>query len=176
MVAAHGQTPVPAGSCVRPRRLRGTIPRSTRGHRSPRWKAARWISPRTVLPGVQVLFAFLLTAPFSQRFDQLDEFGGDLYGVALVGTALAAVILLAPASYHRIAPRRERQGRLTTAIRFMVTGMLVLGASIVVAVLTVMRFIFGPGVGIAVATGLTAVVLTLWYLVPLLRRLDLLGD
>jgi hypothetical protein len=131
---------------------------------------------RTVLPGVQVLFAFLLTAPFSQRFTDLDEFGRDLYGVALTGTALAAVILLSPASYHRIAPRREREGRLRTGIRFMITGMLVLGVSIVVAVLTVMRFIFGPGVGIAVATGLIAVVVTLWYLVPLLRRLRILRD
>jgi hypothetical protein len=131
---------------------------------------------RTVLPGVQVLFAFLLTAPFSQRFNDLDEFGRNLYGVALAGTALAAVILLSPASYHRIAPRRERQGRLRTGIRFMVTGMLVLAASIVVAVLTVMRFIFGPGVGFAAATGLIAVVITLWYLVPLLRRLHILSD
>jgi hypothetical protein len=131
---------------------------------------------RTVLPGVQVLFAFLLTAPFSQRFTELDEFGRDLYGVALVGTALAAVILLSPASYHRIAPRREREGRLRTAIRFMVTGMLVLGVSIVVAVLTVMRFIFGPGVAVAVATGLVMVVLMLWYVVPLLRRVQILGD
>jgi hypothetical protein len=58
----------------------------------------------------------------------------------------------------------------------MVTGMLVLAASIVVAVLTVMRFIFGPGVGFAAATGLIAVVITLWYLVPLLRRLHILSD
>jgi len=131
---------------------------------------------RTVLPGVQVLFAFLLTAPFSQRFNELDEFGRDLYGVALIGTALAAIILLSPASYHRIAPRRERAGRLRTAIRLMVAGMLVLASSMVIAVLTVTRFIFGPGVGIAVTTGLAAVVLILWYLVPLLRRLSILGD
>jgi len=131
---------------------------------------------RTVLPGVQVLFAFLLTAPFSQRFNELDEFGRDLYALALIGTALCAVILLSPASYHRIAPRRARAGRLRTAIRLMVTGMLVLGATIVIAVLTVLRFIFGPGVGAAVAAGLIVVILLLWYVVPLLRRLNVLGE
>jgi hypothetical protein len=131
---------------------------------------------RTILPGVQVLFAFLLTAPFSQRFAELDEHGRDLYAVALVGTALVTVILMSPASYHRIAPRRARAGRLRTGIRLMVAGMLVLGASIIVAVFTVMRFIFGPGVGVAVASGLVGVLLLLWYVIPLLRRLNVLGD
>lgn len=129
---------------------------------------------RTILPGVQVLFAFLLTAPFSPRFADLDEFGGDLYGMALVGTALAAVILLAPASYHRVAPRQAREGRLRAGIRLMVAGMLVLGTSIVVAVFTVMRFIFGAGLAAVVAAPLAGVLIVLWYVVPLLRRLDVL--
>lgn len=129
---------------------------------------------RTILPGVQVLFAFLLTAPFSQRFDELDEFGRDLYSAAMIGTALTAIILLSPASYHRIAPRQERADRLRTAIRLMVTGMLVLGLSITTAVFTVMRFIFGTGLAAGVAGGLFVVLLTLWYVVPLLRRLHVL--
>ncbi len=129
---------------------------------------------RTILPGVQVLFAFLLTAPFSQRFTELDEFGGDLYGMALIGTALAAAIFLAPASYHRVAPRQARHGRLRAGIRLIVAGMLVLGTSIVIAVFTVMRFIFGPGVGAATAAALAGVMVVLWYGMPLLRRLRLL--
>jgi hypothetical protein len=131
---------------------------------------------RTVLPGVQVLFAFLLIAPFSQRFTELDELGRDLYGVALVGTAVATVIFLSTASYHRIAPRRERVGRLRTGIRLMVSGMLVLAVSIITAVFTVIRFIFGSGVGVAVLVGLAALTLLLWYVVPLLRRLRVLDN
>lgn len=126
---------------------------------------------RTILPGVQVLFAFLLTAPFSRRFQDLDEFGRDLYGVALVGTALAMILFLAPASYHRVAPRRSRRDRLRTAIRLLVLGMFVLAASVLVAVFAVVRFIFGAGVGVAVAAGLGAVVLLLWYALPLAGRL-----
>lgn len=126
---------------------------------------------RTILPGVQVLFAFLLTAPFSQRFTELDEFGLDLYGVALIGTALATVIFLAPTSYHRVAPRRARGDRVRTAIHLMVAGMLVLAVSILVAVLAVTRFVFGASVASTTAGVLSAVVLLLWYVVPLLRRL-----
>lgn len=126
---------------------------------------------RTILPGVQVLFAFLLTAPFSQRFKELDEFELDLYGIALIGTALATIIFLSPTSYHRVAPRRARQDRVRTAIRLMVAGMLVLAVSILAAVLAVTRFVFGAGVASATAGVLSVVVLLLWYGVPLLRRL-----
>lgn len=130
---------------------------------------------RTVLPGVQVLFAFLLVAPFSQRFVDLDDLGRNLYGLALAGTALAAIIFLAPASYHRVAPRQARHGRLRTGIRLMVTGMLVLGTSIVLAVVTVMRFIFGPDIAILVASVVVATMVALWYVLPLLRRFRVLG-
>lgn len=129
---------------------------------------------RTLLPGVQVLFAFLLTATFSPRFGDLDTFGRDLYGLALAGTAVAAVIFLAPASYHRVAPRQARHGRLRTGIRLIVAGMFVLGASVVVAVFTVMRFVFGPGLATTVAVSLAGLMVVLWYVVPLLRRFDLL--
>lgn len=125
---------------------------------------------RTIIPGVQVLFAFLLTAPFSQRFTELDEFEVDLYGVAVVGTALAMVLLLSPASYHRVAPRRPRAVRLRTAIRLLVSGMFVLAASVVAAVFAVMRFVFGSGVARITVALLGAIVVLLWYVLPLLRR------
>lgn len=131
---------------------------------------------RTILPGVQVLFAFLLTAPFSARFTELDEFGRDLYTAGLVGTALAMVVFLTPASYHRIAPRRDRAARLRTAIRLTVAGMLVLAVSVTTVVFTVVRFIFGGGVASAVGAGLAGVILLLWYVVPLLRREGVLAD
>lgn len=129
---------------------------------------------RTVLPGVQVLFAFLLTAPFSARFTELDEFGRDLYTVGLVGTALAMVVFLAPASYHRIAPRRERAARLATAIRMTVAGMLILAGSVTTIVFAVLRFIFGGGVPTIVTSVLAGAIVVLWYVVPFLRREGLL--
>ena len=56
---------------------------------------------RTIIPGVQVLFGFLLTVPFSARFDRLDDLGRDLYSVVLAGVALAIVVFLTPAAIHR---------------------------------------------------------------------------
>lgn len=129
---------------------------------------------RTILPGVQVLFAFLLTAPFSARFTELDEFGRDLYSAGLVGTALAMVVFLTPASYHRIAPRRARAARLRTAIHLTVAGMLILATSVTTVVFTVVRFIFGGGVATLVTSVLAGTIVLLWYLVPILRREDLL--
>lgn len=125
---------------------------------------------RTIIPGVQVLFAFLLTAPFSQRFAELDEFERDLYGVAVIGAALATVLFLAPASYHRVAPRHPRDVRLRTSIGMLVGGMLVLAVSILAAVLAVTRFVFGPGLAQAVVVTLGSIIVLLWYAVPLLRR------
>lgn len=131
---------------------------------------------RTILPGVQVLFAFLLTAPFSSRFADLDGLGRDLYGVSLAVTALSAVIFLAPTSYHRVAPRRERRDRLRTGIRLTVAGMLTLAVAISVAVFTVMRFVFGTTLSSFVVAGLAGVIVVLWYVVPLLTRLGAIQD
>ncbi len=126
---------------------------------------------RVILPGVQVLFAFLLTAPFSARFNELDELGRDLYGVALLGTALSMVMLLAPASYHRVA-RRASSDRLRTAVMLTVAGMATLAVSVLVVVFAVMRFIFEVDAALPVTVVLALVIAGFWYLLPLLRGRD----
>jgi len=123
---------------------------------------------RVILPGVQVLFAFLLTAPFSARFNELDELGRDLYGVALLGTALSMVMLLAPASYNRVA-RRASRDRLRTAVMLTVAGMATLAVSVLVVVFVVMRFIFEVDAALPVTVVLSIMIAGLWYLLPLIR-------
>lgn len=126
---------------------------------------------RTILPGVQVLFAFLLTAIFAQRFEELDTLGRHLYAASLVGTALATILLLAPMSYHRVAPRRRRADRLRAGIRWSVAGTFVLAVSILDAVFVVLRFVFGSGLALTAVAGLSATVLVVWYLLPLWVRI-----
>ena len=63
---------------------------------------------RVVLPGVQILLAFLLTVPFVQRFNELDTWGRGAYGVALTCSMLAVVCLLTPAVLHRLGQRTAR--------------------------------------------------------------------
>ncbi len=123
---------------------------------------------RTILPGVQVLFAFLLTAPFSARFQDLDPLGRDLYTVALVGAALSMVVFLTPASYHRIA-RRARDDRLQTAVVLALIGMALLAGSVLVVVFVVLRFIFDTTLGAVVSAGLGGAIVGLWYLLPVAR-------
>src|SRR6266508_6774039 len=92
--------------------------------------------------GVQVLFAFLLTAPFSARFHLLDQLGHDIYAASLVGTALAAAVFLTPAAYHRLATSSDRATRLRLAIQRTFLGMVLLAVSVAGAVFCVGRFVF----------------------------------
>jgi hypothetical protein len=126
---------------------------------------------RTILPGVQVLCAFLLTAPFSQRFSELDPVGRDGYMVAMVAAATAVVLFSTPTSFHRVAPRQARRLRLRTAVRLTVIGMLALLTAICSAVFVVTRFIFGTTEGLAIAGAVLVTGLVCWYLIPLAARL-----
>lgn len=123
---------------------------------------------RVVIPGVQVLFAFLLTAPFSARFQDLDDLGRGLYGIAVVGTAMSMVALLAPTSYHRVA-RQARRDRLRSAVALTMIGMAVLAVTALIVVFVVMRFIFAADIATGVTAGLSVVIIGLWYLFPLFR-------
>jgi Family of unknown function (DUF6328) len=57
---------------------------------------------RIALPGVRVLFAFLLTVPFGARFDDTTEVQRDVYFATLLGTAVATAFLMAPTALHRL--------------------------------------------------------------------------
>src|SRR4029077_299561 len=67
---------------------------------------------RVLLPGAQVLVAFMLTAPFAARFSELDDVGRSLFGVALVSGSLAIISFATPSALHRFGPRTERSERL----------------------------------------------------------------
>src|SRR5258705_9613810 len=69
---------------------------------------------RIALPGVQVLFAFLLTVPFAQGFTSLTQFERDLYLVVLLLTALASALLIAPTAYHRVLFRKGYKPQILT--------------------------------------------------------------
>ena len=126
---------------------------------------------RTVIPGVQVLFAFLLTVPFSSRFAEVDRLGKMLFTVSLMAVAAATMLLLGPAAYHRLADQQDRRGRLRYGVGLALAGMALLALSISCAVFVVGRLIFDDtrmGAGLAAATTVTAVVI--WYVVPVIRR------
>lgn len=123
---------------------------------------------RVILPGVQVLFAFLLTATFSNRFDQLDDLGRNVFAASLLGVALTAVMLMTPAAYHRLAPRLDRAERLGVGIVLTIAGMTLLGLSIAAAVFVVVRFMMSNTAWGVAFGGITLVgVMGLWFVMPL---------
>ena len=79
---------------------------------------------RVALPGVQVLFAFLLAVPFQQGFEKITEFQKDVYFGTLICTAISAVMLISPSAYHRVTFRYQQKRRLVFfANRFSIVGL-----------------------------------------------------
>src|SRR5436190_22996774 len=125
---------------------------------------------RVALPGVQVLFAFLLTVPFAQGFTSLTQFERDLYLVVLLLTALASALLMAPTAYHRVLFRKGYKPQiLFFANRSAMTGLGVLALAMTGAILLIAHVIFGEAASIVVAICSGIVFALLWYLLPWAR-------
>src|SRR4051794_13379709 len=126
---------------------------------------------RVALPGVQVLFAFLLTVPFTQRFGQTTEIQRDIYLVTLILAALSSVLLIAPSSQHRLLFRKkDKEQLLFRSNIYAIAGFICLGAAMSSAVLFVAAFLFSSLVAVLVTAGLGALLAWLWIALPLRRR------
>lgn len=129
---------------------------------------------RVALPGVQVLFAFLLAVPFQQNFTEISSFEKKVYFVTLLCTAISAVLLIAPSSYHRLTFHLQQKRQLVLlANRFTIAGLTFLALAMTGAIVLITDVLFG---GIAtVITGVAAAVTfaTFWYALPLRRRFSL---
>jgi magnesium-transporting ATPase (P-type) len=127
---------------------------------------------RVILPGVQVLFAFLLTVAFTRRFTELSSYQIDVYFTALMSTAFATAFFIAPTSQHRLLWRQHvRSQRLRLGNAFLILGSLFLAVAVSCVVFLVADFVYGHTTA-AVATALVGgALLVLWYLVPLAQRL-----
>ena len=121
--------------------------------------------------GVQVLFGFLLSLPFTSRFTRLSGGQRDLYLACLVLAAVATALLLGPVAYHRLVFRRGRKESLVQAASMMaIAGLVAVGLAVSAAVLLVTSFVTG-GLAAALITGLIACMFgLLWFAFPLTRR------
>lgn len=129
---------------------------------------------RVALPGVQILFAFLLTVPFAQGFEKLDEFQRGLYFGVLLSTAVATALLIAPSANHRLLFRmRDKENLVRVSNRLTIAGLGVLSLSLIGAILLISDILFkrpAPVIFTA-ATGLIFAIL--WVVMPLARRIRL---
>jgi len=127
---------------------------------------------RLVLPGATVLFGFLLSVPFSSRFDLLTTLDRVVYMVAFLSASLALVLLLAEAGYHRIRGKPyDKYLMVRTSSRQAVAGLASLGVSLLACVVLVADFVYGAVLAMAVAVLLGGGALWLWFGLPLMRRL-----
>jgi hypothetical protein len=128
---------------------------------------------RVALPGVQVLFAFLLVVPFNARFGDVTSRERLVYVVALLAAAAASACLIAPSVHHRVLFHQHRKLELVgLANRLALAGMVTLVIAFTAAIALVASFTFSTPVAVFVAAGTAIVFLLLWFALPalLLRR------
>jgi hypothetical protein len=126
---------------------------------------------RVALPGVQVLFAFLLTVPFSQGFQRMTEFQRDLYFGVLLATAVTSVMFIAPSSYHRIRWRDfDKEKLISTSTRLTIVGIFFLALAVAGAVYLIGDVMFGAGVAAVSTAVIAALLIWFWFGLPLSRK------
>src|SRR3954463_4131656 len=123
---------------------------------------------RVALPGVQVLFAFLLAVPFANGFPKLSQTGRDVFFAAFIATALSTVLLIAPSSYHRLRWRQHDKERMLRVSNVLtIAGLFSLAVSITCAVFVITDFLFHGAWAAPFAAVVGAASLLLWYGLPL---------
>lgn len=127
---------------------------------------------RVTLPGVQVLFAFLLIAPFSQGFERVNDLQKYAYLLALTFTALGSAFLIAPTPYHRIRFRdRDKEAILRVGNRLALAGTVCLAIAVSCAFFFVTDFLFHSPLPALLTALVALVIVTLWYALPVSREL-----
>jgi uncharacterized protein DUF6328 len=148
---------------------RGPQPGETPKQRSDRELIELLNELRVALPGVQVLFAFLLAVPFAQGWKRITPFEKDVFFVAFLATAVASALLIAPSAYHRLRWRIEDKGRIVEiSNRLAIAGLFFLAVSICACILLVTDYIFGRTTAVATTAIVGAVFAVLWYGLALL--------
>ena len=126
---------------------------------------------RVIMPGVQVLFAFLLAVVFQQRFKQATDFQRDLYLATILATTVSTVCFIAPAAWHRILfQQQDKRHIITVANRFVICGVAFLALAMTLALMLVCDVAFS-GTTAAIVPVLAATTFAwFWFAAPFLRR------
>ena len=126
---------------------------------------------RQVMPGVQVLFAFLLVVPFNERFTEITEFQRAVYYVTLMATALATAFLVAPSTIHRLEFRADdKEWIVFTGNRLAIVGFVFLALAITSAVLLVTHFVYSDTFAVVMTAVIASLLFVLWFVVGAARR------
>ena len=126
---------------------------------------------RVALPGVQVLFAFLLVLPFQQGFAEISDADRGVYITALIASALAAALLIAPSMYHRLNFRRQvKEQMIFDSNKLLVMGMVLTAVGVACSIFLVVDVVYGESPAIVVTAATALVYVLVWLALPLVRR------
>jgi hypothetical protein len=129
---------------------------------------------RVALPGVQVLFAFLLAVPFQQNFTEITPFEEKVYFGTLLCTAVSAALLISPSAYHRLTFHlQQKQELVFLANRLTIAGLGFLALAMTGAVVLITDVLFGALATALFGAAALAMFVVLWGLLPLRQRLRL---
>jgi hypothetical protein len=127
---------------------------------------------RVALPGIQVLFAFLLVVPFQQGWETVTQFERTVYYVTLLLTAGASVCLIAPTARHRMRFRElDKEWIVRSSNRLAIAGLALMGGAICGALLLVSHVVYDSAVVGIVPAAFGVLILWIWFGAPLLREL-----
>jgi hypothetical protein len=126
---------------------------------------------RVALPGVQVLFAFLLAVPFARGWPKVTNFEKNVFFVSFMGAAVSSALLIATSSIHRIGWRVTDKGKIVRVGTVLtIAGLFALAVSVVAVVLLVTDYIFSRTTAIAAAAAIASVIIATWYVLAFLLR------
>jgi Family of unknown function (DUF6328) len=126
---------------------------------------------RVVMPGVQVLFGFLLTVPFQQRFATIDDFQRIVYFVTLLLVAASSAFLMGPSAFHRLTFREGQKPYLVKlGTRQTIAGMALLALAMNGVLLLLTDLLFHPTMVAIVVAAMVGLFGWLWFGLALRRR------
>jgi hypothetical protein len=129
---------------------------------------------RVALPGVQVLFAFLLAVPFQQHFTEITPFEEKVYFATLLCTAISAALLISPTAYHRLTFHLQRKKELVyVSNRLSIVGLAFLALAMTGAITLITDVLFGGVATVVFGVAALAMFVALWGLLPLRQRFRL---
>ena len=126
---------------------------------------------RIALPGVQILFAFLLTAPFAQGFQRITDTQKTLFYATLLATAASLICLIAPSATHRMRfHKSDRAFIIESANKFLIAGLAFMGTAIVLAIAMVTDFLYDHWIVWVAPLAIAGALAGVWFIRPWLRR------
>jgi hypothetical protein len=127
---------------------------------------------RVAQTGTQILFAFLLGVPFTQRFGEVTSFQQTVYFGTLLAAAVASAFLIAPSAYHRILFRqKEKQFVIEAANVLIIVGLAFVALAMSGVILLITDLLYNETTTAIATAVIVLVFVVLWYVVPITRRI-----